>query len=82
MSNPTANLYLDEALGLGLNEGSRGYPPLSKEEMRILTIVAQNLFVSVSSMAWAFYEAQRGKSDSFKAIRDKLLSPPVRIMRA
>ena len=81
MSTDTARLFLDEAQALGV-EGreSESYPPLSKEERRILQIVAENLFISVSSLCWSYYDAQRGGSDGFKRIRDRLLSPPVRMI--
>jgi len=77
----TQRLFLDEALNLGVaGSANESYPPLSVEERRVLKIIAENLFLSQSSLCWAFYEAQHGGSDGFKRIRDKLLSPLVKMV--
>jgi hypothetical protein len=81
MSGATGRLYLDQLQTLGI-EGAgldRGYPPLPKAEMAILRVVADNLFVTVSALSWATFEAMSGKSDSFKAIRERLLSKSVKL---
>jgi len=36
------------------------YPPLSREEERILRVLAKGLFVSRFALSWAYYEAAGG----------------------
>ena len=81
MSGATGRLYLDQLQALGV-EGSgmdRGYPPLTKVQMEPIRVIADNLFLSVSSLSWATFDAMSGKSDSFKAIRERLISKPVKL---
>ena len=82
MSGATGRLYLDQLQALGV-EGSgesRGYPPIDRTIAAVLKVVALNLFITESSLQWAFYDAVCGKSDSFRTIRERLLSPPVRMV--
>ena len=84
VSGDTGRLYLDQLQALGV-EGSgtdRGYPPLTKVQMDLIEVIADNLFLFRSTLAWACFDAMTGKSDSFKTIRERLLSPPVKMVRA
>lgn len=75
----TGALYLDQLQSLGI-EGAgldRGYPKIAAADMEVLRVVAENLFLSLASLAWSYHDALHGKSDSFRAIRDRLMSRPV-----
>ena len=67
-------LFLDEAQREGVERESDrpDYPPLSSEEMRVLKGVAAGLYLSLSSVAWAFYNQSRGQKDAFRKVLEIL----------
>lgn len=82
MSRNTGVISYDDCAAEGFQRvRDRGYPPISKETAAVLKIVAENLFITETSLQWAWFDASRGKSDSFKAIRDRLMSKPVTLTK-
>lgn len=78
----TKPLYLDErqAAGMVLDEPERDYPRLLPLERRVCDIVAENLFLSKSSVQWAAFDSlTKGDDSGWKKIREKLMGRPVKL---
>lgn len=89
MSRATANLYLDERQAMGVEfAGARPeYPDLTPEEKRVCNVIAKGLFLSMSSIQWAYWHKQYGtisaQKDAFNGILKILHGGPLKpLMRA
>lgn len=56
------------------------YPPISTEERRILKVVANGLYLSESSIQWAYWNSQRGDKEAWRRVLDILASKPVKLV--
>lgn len=83
MSSTTGALYLDEfqALGVEGREHADAYPSLTAEERRICDVIAAGLYLSKSSIQWAFFNAQKGDKDAFRRVLGILSLKPVKLVR-
>ena len=80
MNKDTGALYLDQRQAMGIDFGGseRGYPDLDDHERRVLDVVASGLFISKSSIQWAYHDALRGDKNAFRSVLKILSGGPLR----
>lgn len=75
----TNPLFLDErqAAGMAIDTERAPYPTLKTEEHVVLRVVSQQLFLSHSSVEWAYFNSKSGDNSGWKKIRERLMGKPV-----
>lgn len=74
-------LFLDEAQEKGVErETGSAYPPLSSQERTVLSVVAHGLFLSESSIQWAYANYLKGDKRAFDRIMAILANKSVKLV--
>jgi hypothetical protein len=82
MKGTTGALYLDEfqVLGVEGREHADTYPPLTVSERNVCDVIAAGLYLSKSSIQWAYFRAVvKKEKDAFRHILGILEHKPIKI---
>lgn len=75
-------LFLDEAIEKGVERDTgAAYPPLSSQERTVLSVVAHGLFLSESSVQWAYANSLKGDQRAWERILKILAGKPVKLVK-
>ena len=81
MSVPTTRLPYYPFIVLQEPDPNRpDYPPLKAEEVRVLKVIANTLFISESAIQWMYCNAQRGDKDAGRKVLAVLAGHPVKMV--
>jgi hypothetical protein len=57
------------------------YPPMTQSEEIVLRAVAKGMCLSLSSLAWAWYEGKTGDGKEWQRLRERMRCAPVQLVK-